>query len=149
MCSLVRAATPQKGPRGNACNTHRHIPEIPIWFLNGDYLRVCSPGCLGKSRGWSPRVSAQKAAPQGLKAAAQRSLLFPLCARRAFVWGCWHVQSPRRREQRQVISSPSRRAWKEPDSPAHPRASSSCQQGWAGDAHPPWTAWPAVLCCAR
>lgn len=30
--------------------------------------------------------------------------LFPLCARRAFVWGCWHVQSPRRREQRQVSS---------------------------------------------
>lgn len=44
-------------------------------------------------------MRAQKTAPQGLNAAAQCSLLFPLCARRAFVWGCWHVQSPRRREQ--------------------------------------------------
>lgn len=42
-------------------------------------------------------MRAREAAPQGLNAAGQRSLLFPLCARRAFVWGCWHVQSPRRR----------------------------------------------------
>lgn len=24
MCSLARAAAPQKGPRGNACNAHGH-----------------------------------------------------------------------------------------------------------------------------